>query len=147
MNINDENNIIFERKLKEGSGSKLYGIEICKSMITDSEFIDKAFEIRNRISKAKKSVLSKKKSVYNNKKIINACEICNSTESLEIDHIEGQVTADAKGFLKKGIHKNNLSNLCTLCHNCHLQKTQGKIIINGYKESINGKFLDWKKLE
>jgi hypothetical protein len=57
------------------------------------------------------------------------------------------MTADEKGFLKKGINKNHLSNLCCLCHDCHLQKTLGKIKINGYKDSINGRFLDWEKSE
>lgn len=135
------NNIIYERKLKDGPGSSLYGLEVAKSLLENNNLIEKAFEIRNNSTK------SVKKSVYNKKKIIEKCEICSSTKDLETDHIIEQMTADEKGFLKKGINKNHLSNLCCLCHNCHLQKTLGKIKIYGYKDSINGKFLDWEKSE
>jgi DNA mismatch repair protein MutS len=135
------NNIIYERKLKDGPGSSLYGLEVAKSLLENNDLIEKAFRIRNNSTK------SVKKSVYNKKKIIEKCEICSSTKDLETDHIVEQMTADEKGFLKKGINKNHLSNLCCLCHDCHLQKTLGKIKINGYKDSINGRFLDWEKSE
>lgn len=135
------NNIIYERKLKDGPGSSLYGLEVAKSLLENNDLIEKAFGIRNNSTK------SVKKSVYNKKKIIEKCEICSSTKNLETDHIIEQMTADEKGFLKKGINKNHLSNLCCLCHDCHLDKTLGKIKIHGYKDSINGKFLDWEKNE
>lgn len=67
ISLND-NNIIFERKIKSGSGSKLYGLEVCKSIIQDINFIDSAFEIRNDILGNKTEVVSKKKSNYNKKK-------------------------------------------------------------------------------
>jgi 5-methylcytosine-specific restriction endonuclease McrA len=86
-----------------------------------------------------------KKSIYNTKKIIDKCQICGSTKQLEIDHIQEQCTADEKGFLYDSRHKNHISNLCILCHDCHLQKTLGRIKINGYKDSLNGQFLYWEK--
>jgi DNA mismatch repair protein MutS len=137
------NNIIYERKLKNGPGSSLYGLEVSNSLLECPELIEKAFEIRNKLIGTEKKI---KKSVYNSKKIIDKCQICGSTKQLEIDHIQEQRTTDEKGFLNDSRHKNHLSNLCTLCHNCHLEKTLGQIKINGYKDSMNGPFLDWEKM-
>ena len=137
------NQISFERKLKDGGGSELYGIEVAKSILQDSLLIDKAFEIRNNLINSK-AILNNKKSIYNKQKIIDKCEICKSTKQLEVDHIIPQMTAK-DGFLNDNRHKNHLSNLCTLCHNCHLNKTLGKIKINGYVDSLDGTFLDWEK--
>lgn len=139
------NNIIYERKLKDGQGTDLYGIEVAKSLLECPDLIEKAFEIRNKlIGTEKKSI---KKSVYNSKKIVDKCQICDSTKQLEVDHIQGQCEANENGFLDDTRHKNHLSNLCILCHDCHLEKTLGRIKINGYKDSMNGQFLDWEKIE
>lgn len=140
------NNIIYERKLKQGSGSRYYGLEVAKSLLNDlcPELIEMAFEIRNKLIENEKPI---KKSRYNAKKIVDKCQICGSTKQLETDHIQGQCEADENGFLDDSRHKNHLSNLCTLCHDCHLQKTLGKIKINGYVDSINGRFLDWEKID
>jgi 5-methylcytosine-specific restriction endonuclease McrA len=72
------------------------------------------------------------------------CEICSSTKNLETDHMMPQCDTDENGFVNdKHYHKNEIFNLAVLCKSCHLKKTQGKIIINGYKDSINGRFLDY----
>lgn len=136
-------NIIYERKLKDGSGSDLYGLEVAKNLLECPELIDKAFEIRNKLIGNVKNI---RKSTYNKKKIIDKCEICSSTIQLETHHITFQCNADQNGFLDKGIHKNHLSNLSILCKKCHDNVTYNKIIVHGYKDSINGKFLDWNTL-
>lgn len=138
------NNIIFERLLKEGPGSELYGIEVAQTILDDPEFIDIAFDIRNGLLQNKTTPLSKKKSVYNKKKIVNKCEICDTTTKLETHHISEQKNTDKDGFvLNKHYHKNEKFNLTTLCHDCHLQVTLGKILVHGYKASTNGTFLDY----
>ena len=144
VSIRNGKDIVFERKLKDGSGSELYGLEVAKSLLEDLELIDSAFAIRNELIGKTTSILSTKKSVYNKKKIIKSCEICKSTKNLETDHIKPQCDTDEAGFVHgESFHKNETFNLAILCKNCHLQKTQGKIIINGYKDSLNGKFLDY----
>jgi DNA mismatch repair protein MutS len=145
LSVNIKNHdIIFERKLMSGSGSDLYGLEVAKTILEDDLLIDDAFQIRNKFLEKQNNVLGKKKSVYNAKKIIKKCEICSSTKNLETDHIIPQCDADSSGFLKSvGHHKNEEYNLATLCKECHLKKTLGKITINGYKDSLNGKFLDY----
>lgn len=139
-----DNNIIFERKLQNGSGSDLYGLEIAKNILEDSSFIDKAFDIRNLLSKKKGGIISSKKSVYNTKKIIDHCEVCNSNTQLETHHINFQKDCDASGFVNdKSFHKNELYNLVCLCKECHL-RIEKDLIIYGYKKSTSGTFLDFE---
>jgi DNA mismatch repair protein MutS len=144
LSIKIKNNIVmFERKLNPGSGSDLYGLEIAKNILDDSDLIDKAFEIRNKITKNKTSVVSLKKSVYNKKKIISECEVCGSNQSLETHHINFQSNCDENGYVNnKYFHKNELFNLVCLCKSCHLKIDKG-LIIHGYKDSLNGKILDF----
>ena len=137
--------IIFERKLTNGSGSDLYGLEVAKCILEDDILIDEAFKIRANLLNKQKNVVSKKKSNYNKKKIMNKCEICNSVKNLETDHIIPQCEADDLGFLKNAhYHKNEEYNLAILCKECHLKKTLGKILIHGYKDGLKGKFLDYE---
>lgn len=139
------NNIVFERKLKKGNGSELYGIEVANSILHDSLLIDKAFEIRNSLINNNKTIM--KKSIYNTKKLIDKCEVCNSKKQLETHHIIFQCVADEKGFLPDKRHKNDISNICILCKNCHDNVTYKRMIINGYKDTLNGVILDWVKHE
>lgn len=141
ITIKDDNHIIFNRMLKTGSGSELYGLEVAKSLLDDNQLIDCAFAIRNELV-GNKDILSRKKSVYNRKKIIRKCEICGSTKSLETDHIKEQKDTDEKGFvLNESYHKNEVFNLAILCKSCHLKKTQGQIVIEGYKDTSKGRVL------
>jgi DNA mismatch repair protein MutS len=141
-----DNNIIFERKIKPDSGPTLYGLEVCSNILKDfPSFVDTAFKIRNQITNTKTTILSTKKSKYNTKKILDSCQICNNKEQLETHHIEFQCNTDEKGFVKnKHFHKNEIFNLACLCKECHDKITYNKIICYGYKDSINGKFLDWE---
>lgn len=145
LSVNIRNSdIIFERKLMSGSGSNLYGLEVAKCILEDDILIDEAFKIRAKLLDKQINIVSKKKSNYNKKKIMTKCEICKSKKNLETDHIIPQCDADNSGFLKNvDYHKNEEYNLATLCKECHLKKTLGKIIIHGYKDTLNGHFLDW----
>ena len=143
--------IIFERLLKPGSGSDLYGLEVCKSIIQDNLFIDTAFEIRNTLISGKEivPVLSQKRSNYNKKKILNHCEICEYKPKpgnipLDTHHINEQKNCDESGFVnQKHFHKNKLYNLVSLCKQCHLKIDTGELIIRGYKSGTSGVFLDY----
>lgn len=144
-----DNIIIFKRSISDGPGSDLYGLEVCKSIINDDDFIDTAFNIRNEIIGNKIKVLSTKKSRYNNKKIISECEVCGykpKNESIPLDthHINEQKNCDENGFVKdKSFHKNESFNLVSLCKSCHLKIDTGKLIINGYVSSTSGRILDY----
>lgn len=138
-----DDTIIFERKLKEGPGISTYGLEVCKSIISDNEFIDIAFKIRNDITNTSTEILPLKKSQYNKKKILSCCEICSSKKDLETHHINFQSNCDQLGFVNnKSFHKNETYNLVSLCKKCHDSITFGKLICKGYIMTTKGRALD-----
>jgi len=145
--INDK--IIFTRYLKPGSGSTLYGLEVCSSIIQNSNFIDTSFEIRNELIDNKTNILSNKRSNYNKKKITNHCETCGyiptkNSVPLDTHHIEEQKNCDEHGFVNnKHYHKNKRFNLVSLCKNCHLKIDTGELVIRGYKQTTDGIILDY----
>jgi DNA mismatch repair protein MutS len=144
-----QENIIFERCLKPGSGSDLYGLEVCKSIIQDSTFIDLAFNIRNYIISNNTNIIDTKRSRYNKKKITDNCQVCGYKPKrgqlpLDTHHINEQKNCDESGFVNdKHFHKNKIYNLVSLCKSCHLKIDTGELVIYGYKSSISGAFLDY----
>ena len=145
-----DDTIIFERLLKPGSGSDLYGLEVCKSIVQNEKFIDLAFNIRNQITSNKVGILETKKSRYNKKKILDKCEICAHKPKrgeipLDTHHINEQQNCDDLGFVNnKHFHKNKTFNLVALCKDCHQKIDTGELVIYGYKSSTSGVFLDYK---
>ena len=152
MDITD-NNIVFNRKIEEGSGPSIYGLEVCRSIIKDKNFIDTAFKIRNSITECRTSVISDKKSNYNQKKRMDCCQICgyiptnNKSIPLETHHISEQKGADSKGFVKgkhTTFHKNEIYNLVSLCKECHQKITNEEMICDGYIETTDGIKLSYR---
>ena len=147
--IIENNNITFERKLKPGPCSELYGLEVAKAVGLDSIFMEKAFEIRNKLINKKKEILKTKGSRYNKKKKVDMCEICKYTPikktdlQLDTHHIKEQHTADENNFIGH-IHKNSKFNLVILCKHCHQEVHKGNIDIDGYQETTNGTQLVYK---
>ena len=58
----ETDSLIYNRKLKEGSGPRIYGLEVCKSLHLDEEFLEKAYEIRNKYYPETRGILSNKQS-------------------------------------------------------------------------------------
>ena len=115
--------LIYSRKLEDGPGNSMYGLEVCKSLSLPEEFIIKAYEIRQKYNPDEKSMLSLKTSHFNSKKIMALCEKCGENIGSEVHHLQHQ--RDAVGGIVKGpdgeivpIHK--MANLMTLCEKCHL---------------------------
>jgi len=114
--------LIYDRKLKDGPGNNLYGLEVCKSLKLPQDFLDTANEIRIKYSEKSKSILSLKQSRYNSNKIIGICEKCKKNMGTEVHHLHFQADANENGIIINDssiFHKNNLANLMTLCENCH----------------------------
>lgn len=116
--------LIYNRKLMDGSGSKMYGLEVCKSLHMPDIFLEGATNIRLKyFSKIENdSLLEQSVSSYNSKKIVGFCEKCKAKQGTEVHHITQQKDADVFGFVIKDgkrIHKNNLQNLMTVCDKCH----------------------------
>lgn len=115
--------LVYDRLLKDGPGDNMYGLEVCKSLHLPTEFLDKAFEIRNKYFPEKAGTLDQKTSHYNAKKVRSLCELCKNALSTEIHHLEMQKDADEDGFIKgTAIHKNHKANLLALCEECHLKQ-------------------------
>jgi DNA mismatch repair protein MutS len=122
--------LIYDRKLKDGVGIVSYGLTVCRSMSLPVEFLEHAFEIRNRHYPENSGILSLSQSKYNSKKLVGICEDCEKEFSTEIHHIEPQKNADTLGVIRtaegKTFHKNHPANLRSLCEGCH-RKTHHSI--------------------
>jgi DNA mismatch repair protein MutS len=145
------NDIIFERTLKPGPCSDLYGLEVARAVGLDRVFMKQAFELRDEILQTNSEVLSSKRSRYNSKKIVNACEICGYKPSsslqkpLHTHHIQFQKDADENGYIGK-IHKNKKSNLVVLCDECHSDVHEERLTISGYIQTLSGVKLQYRRV-
>jgi DNA mismatch repair protein MutS len=119
----ESDTLVYTRKLEEGPGNNMYGLEVCKSLNLPTQFLEYANEIRMKYHPESASILSLKTSHYNSKKIMGVCELCKSNMGTEVHHLTHQKTADSKGMIinMDGVffHKNKLANLMTLCESCH----------------------------
>tara|TARA_B110000285_G_C15135305_1_gene626418 strand:- start:868 stop:3978 length:3111 start_codon:yes stop_codon:yes gene_type:complete len=110
--------LIYDRKLREGSGPRTYGLEVCKSLYLEEDFMEEAYTIRNKYYPNTRGELSNEKTRYNAKKIKGKCEMCKETLGEEIHHINQQKDANSNGFIGS-FHKNHPANLMSICEKCH----------------------------
>ena len=142
----EKDNIIYGRKLEDGAGSDLYGLEIASYIIKDNEFIKSAKEVRNEVLGLNSNLISDKTSNYNSNLIVDKCVICGNNGSeypLDTHHIKEQNEFDDSKYTS--FHKNKLSNLVVLCKEHHDSVHNGNLIINGYKDTTNGIILDYEE--
>jgi len=123
--------LVYDRKLKDGSGDSMYGLEVCKALSLPRDFLELAYQIRMKYNPDKQSLLSLKSSHFNSQKIMNLCEKCGKNIGREVHHLNPQKEANDDGIIinSDGVfHKNNLANLVTLCETCHheFHKTEVK---------------------
>jgi DNA mismatch repair protein MutS len=123
---NEKDSLVYDRKLKEGSGPRIYGLEVCKSLYLDQDFLENAYFIRNKYYPETRGELSHNTTVYNSEKIRGKCEICENQLGEEIHHLKHQKDADDNGFIGT-FHKNHPANLISVCENCH----------NSFHDSVN----------
>lgn len=125
----------YDRLLKEGSGSEMYGLEVCRGLDMDAEFLALAFSIRKeRVGDCGKP------SRYNAALIVSACSKCGGKEGLETHHIVPQAAA-IEGRIAAGVSKNTISNLAVLCSVCHDEHHKGLLGIKGWKQTTEGRVL------
>ena len=139
-----DDNIIYIRKLEEGiPPNKYYGLEFASYLIKNSDFIVCANSIRNKLLNKHNEILPDKTSQYNSNLFMESCIICGDTGityPLDCHHIKYQ-----KFFDEHDINRNKLSNLVVLCKKHHDQLHNNELVINGYKDTIKGKILDYSK--
>ena len=135
--------LIYGRKLMDGCGSNLYGVEIANYIIDDQDFIKDAKNIRNKLTHESGEILENKTSNYNSKLYVEKCSICGKVEeNLDTHHIIEQHDFDDINKFK-----NKLSNLVVLCKEHHHEVHHGLLKIHGYKESVQGKILDFEYIK
>jgi len=152
----DENTrtLVYDRKLRDGSGTGLYGLEVARFLDLDQGFMDTAFSIRNTLLGNEIRVFNAIQSHYNPDVFLVVCKQCGYRPIVETDiplethHIHFQCNADENGnFSNLGFHKNVAHNLVALCRKCHQLVHSGEIVIDGYISTGTGPVLQTTKVE
>ncbi len=137
------NKLIYDRKLKDGSGDMMYGIQVAQSLDLDDEFIERCYNIRNKYNENDNTVMNSKETNYNSKKIKSKiCELCGENPTCDIHHLQFQENADKNGFINKEFHKNKKANLISICEKCHLNIHKEKKQLKKVKTSKGYEFID-----
>ena len=113
--------LIYDRKLQDGPGISMYGLEVCKSLHLPDDFLELANNIRKERDNDK-SVLSRQPTRYNTKKLKGECEQCGE-EAVDAHHLVPQKLANKDGFIGT-FHKNHKANIMNLCKSCHNKETK-----------------------
>jgi DNA mismatch repair protein MutS len=142
--INGE--LVFSRKLLEGTGDNIYGITIAKYILDDPEFISSATKLKNEILEQQGincKVINDKKSLYNKDIYMDNCYICESQEKLEAHHINFQkdFKQTINGLInekKRHLLKDDKANLVVLCGVCHDKLHNNEFKIKGLTKTSSG---------
>jgi len=131
--------LIYDRKLKDGPGTNMYGLEVCKSLSLPQDFLESALSIRMKYHPESASILDQKKSHYNASVIKGLCEYCKKGLAEDVHHLIHQQDADQKGriqLLNTGLqlNKNHAANLLNLCQKCHDEFHTGEKSEKRYKK-------------
>ena len=142
--VGDE--LVFTRKMTEGTGEQIYGITIAKYILDDPIFINQANELKNELlerNNIQTKLVSDKKTNYNNEMYKDDCSICGDKIKLETHHINFQkYFINTKNGLihmeKKHITKDSQANLVNLCEKCHDKIHSGKLEIKSKIKTTKG---------
>ena len=126
--------LIYDRTLAPGSGSALYGLEVCRALDLPPEYLDRATVIRKQLA----GWVAPHRSVYSADAVIDRCAVCNGTVGLEAHHIQPQASASTTNLDVTG-------NLVCLCATCHDDHHGGRLSIQGWKETSDGRALQWSR--
>ena len=133
--------LLYDRKLKDGPGNNMYGLEVCKSMHLPIDFLDEAYLIREKYSGTNNLLLSKE-SNYNKKTILGLCEICKKNNACETHHMQYQKEAVNK---KIGhFNMNHNANLMAICECCHDKIHHENVVLERRKTTNGYKFVEIK---
>ncbi len=142
--------IIYGRKLMDGPGDTLYGLEIARHLIKDDEFFQIARKTRNKIVKESDEVVEMKRSNYHSQLIMTECMICKKTHhqtTLQTHHLKEQHEYGDEVMNIDGVRKDQLGNLVVLCEEHHEEVHHGELEIEGWRDTVSGRELVWKKRE
>ena len=148
MYEDEEDKLIFNRKLQHGSGSSMYGLEYAKSLHMDREFLQMANDIRKRITDDYAPIerlTQQRGTKYNKDMIVSTCVICGRPVD-DVHHIKEQARANKEGFIGH-MNANHKYNLIPLCKEHHKMVHDGSININGFVATSKGLELHYTSME
>lgn len=144
--------LIFGRKIFEGIGCKLYGLEVAEHIVENDDFLRLATKTRKQLLGEEilgdgKELVKSKKSAYNSDLYVDECAICGKKGGqLDVHHINSQKFADCNDTIDY-YHKNHLGNLVVLCVAHHQDVHNGKLEVRGWVDSLVGRKLDWGEVK
>ena len=103
--------LVYDRKLREGPGNNLYGLEVCKALCLPEELLDTARALRAKYFSSQS--ISLRSTHYNASKLKGNCELCGAT-AIEVHHLQHQSSAGTDGYIGSN-HKNSVANLMNVC--------------------------------
>ena len=112
--------LIYGRKLADGPGASVYGLEVCKSLHLPDAFLEfaNAVRLRHRAPPCDIGILSFEPSHFNAHKLKGVCERCAVELAQEVHHLLPQKDADSQNYIGH-VPKNHVANLMALCTRCH----------------------------
>jgi len=111
--------LVYNRKLEDGPGDSIYGLEVCKSLRMPQDFLDRAYTVRAELLPEGGSVLGSNTSRYSSKKVRGMCEVCGAAGE-HVHHLQHQADADEMRLLSKsGARVDAAANLINVCRECH----------------------------
>jgi len=119
--------LVYDRSLAPGSGSALYGLEVCRALDLPTDFLERATAIRRSLA----GDVTAHRSVYSAEAVVDVCAVCGSMDRLETHHIVHQT--DGGG--------DEVGNLVCLCARCHDDHHGGRLNIRGWEETSAGRRL------
>ncbi len=109
--------LTYVRRLRDGPGASVYGLEVCRALKMPSSFLERASSIRDERVGLGRGLAAAPKSRYNAAKLRDICELCGKKAD-EIHHLVPQREADASRRAR-GIHVDHPANLLAVCEACH----------------------------
>jgi DNA mismatch repair protein MutS len=123
--------LLYDRTLSPGSGSALYGLEVCRALDLPAGYLDRAIAIRQGLA----GFQGPRPSSYSPGAVVDRCEVCGSGSALEMHHIRPQKDG--------GVALHTPGNLVCLCGSCHDRHHAGRLIIEGWADTSSGRELVW----
>jgi len=112
--------LVYGRKLADGPGASMYGLEVCKALHLPDAFLEfaNAVRLRHRAPPSDIGILSFEPSHFNARKLKGVCERCSVELAQEVHHLLPQKDADHMNYIGH-VPKNHVANLMALCTRCH----------------------------
>jgi DNA mismatch repair protein MutS len=134
--------LVYDRSLRPGSGSTLYGLEVARAMDLPFEFIEQALVNRHKMMGSTKQ-MDAPVSSWNREIVRKECEVCHkpTVRDLEVHHIQPRALA-TNTILPDGTAMNTKNNLMVLCEECHDSVHAGTVTLGAVHMTSDGPVRD-----